>query len=120
MARNEKLRNVVFCVFYKYLCNKKFNTRYLVITRIRAIAQAISRWLPNSASRVRAKVRTCGVCGGQSNTGAGFLRVFRPPLQILIQPTPILSSASNIRGWYNRPIGGRRAKWTQSHLTPRN
>jgi hypothetical protein len=24
-----------------------------------------------------------------------------------------------IRGWYNRPVSGRRTKWTQSHPTPR-
>jgi hypothetical protein len=24
------------------------------------------------------------------------------------------------RGWHNRPVGGRRTKWTQTHLTPRN
>jgi hypothetical protein len=29
-------------------------------------------------------------------------------------------SSSIIRGWYNRPISGRRTKWTQSHPTPRN
>jgi hypothetical protein len=30
------------------------------------------------------------------------------------------SSPSIIRSWYNRPISGRRTKWTQSHPTPRN
>jgi hypothetical protein len=29
-------------------------------------------------------------------------------------------SSSIIRGWYNRPISGRRTKWTQSRPTPRN
>jgi hypothetical protein len=24
------------------------------------------------------------------------------------------------RGWYSRPVSGRRTKWTQSHPTPRN
>jgi hypothetical protein len=42
-----------------------------------AVAQAVSRWLPTAAARV---------CGGQSGTGAGFLRVFRFLLAIIIPP----------------------------------
>jgi hypothetical protein len=38
----------------------------------RAIAQAVSSRLPTAADRVRARVRLCGICGGQSSTGAGF------------------------------------------------
>jgi hypothetical protein len=38
----------------------------------RAVAQAVSRWLPTAAARVRVRA-ACGVCGGQSSTGAGFL-----------------------------------------------
>jgi hypothetical protein len=53
----------------------------------RAVAQAVSRWLPTAAARVR--VRTaCGVRGGQSGTGAGFLRVFRFPLPIIPPISP--------------------------------
>jgi hypothetical protein len=84
-----------------------------------AIAQAVSPRLPVAAARVRAKFKSCGICGGQSGTGAGFLRVFRFPLPILIPLTPPHSSSYIIRGWYNRPISGRRTKWTQSHHTPR-
>jgi hypothetical protein len=39
----------------------------------RAIAQAVSRWLPTAAARVRARVLSCGICGGQTGAGAGFL-----------------------------------------------
>jgi hypothetical protein len=53
----------------------------------RAIAQAASRWLPTAAARVRSQVRSCGISGGQSGTEAGFLRVLRFPLPILILPT---------------------------------
>jgi hypothetical protein len=51
----------------------------------RAVTQAVSRWLPTAAARVRIQA-ACGVCGGQSGTGAGFLRVLRFPLPIIIPP----------------------------------
>jgi hypothetical protein len=95
--------------------------QYLVLSsgKGRAIAQAVSRRLPTAAARVRSQVRSCGICGGQSGAAAGFLRVLRFHLPILIPPTTPHSS-SIIWGWYNRPNIGRRTKWTQSHPTPRN
>jgi hypothetical protein len=92
---------------------------YLHVDRGRGRAQAASRWFPTAAARVRAQVRSCGICGEQSGTGAGFLRVLQFPLTILIPPTAPHSS-DIVRGWYNRPISGRRTEWTQSHPTPRN
>jgi hypothetical protein len=50
----------------------------------RAAAQTVSRWLPTPAARVRV-LAACGVCGGQSGIGAGFLRVLRFPLPIIHQ-----------------------------------
>jgi hypothetical protein len=70
----------------------------------RAIAQAVSRRLPTAAARVRARVWSCGICGGQSGTGAGFLRVLRFPLPIFIPPITSQSPSSIIWGWYNRPV----------------
>jgi hypothetical protein len=82
----------------------------------RAIAQAVSGRLPTAAAQVRARVRSCGIYGGQSGTGAGFLRVLPFPLPIRILPFAPQSS-SIIWGWYNRPNSDRSTKWTHSHLT---
>jgi hypothetical protein len=72
--------------------------------RGRAIAQALSRSLPTAAARIRARVRSCGICGGQSGTGAGFLRVLPFPLPNFIPPVAPQSPSSIIWGWYNRPV----------------
>jgi hypothetical protein len=70
--------------------------------RGRAIAQAVSRWLPIAAARVRSRVWSSGICGGQSGAGAGFLRVLRFPLPIFIPPIAPQSPSPIIWGWYNR------------------
>jgi hypothetical protein len=58
----------------------------------RALAQAVSRWLPTAAARVRVRA-ACGVCGGQRGTGAGFLRVLRFPLPNIPPISPSSKSA---------------------------
>jgi hypothetical protein len=70
----------------------------------RAIAQAVSRWLPTTVARVLARVLSSRICGGESGTGADFLRVLRFPLPILIPPIALLSPSSIIWGCYNRPV----------------
>jgi hypothetical protein len=52
----------------------------------RAIAQAVSRWLPAAAARVRARVWSIGICGEENGSGSGFLRVLQFPLPIFIPP----------------------------------
>jgi hypothetical protein len=59
------------------------------------IAHSVSRRLPTAAARFRVQLRSCGICGGHSGTGAGFLRVLRFPLPILIPPTAPLVQYAN-------------------------
>jgi hypothetical protein len=81
----------------------------------RAVAQAVRRWLPTAAARVRVQA-ACGVCGGQSGTGAGvFSEYFGFPCQI---STPNFSIIIITRGWHDRSIGGPSAEWTQLDSTP--
>jgi hypothetical protein len=84
----------------------------------RAIAQAVRRRFRTAAARVQAQFRSCEICGGESGTGAGFLRGLRFPLPVLIPPTAPHSS-SVIRGWYNMPVSGGRTKWTQVSPHPK-
>jgi hypothetical protein len=66
----------------------------LLVSAGRAIANAVIRRLPTAVTRVRAQVRLCVICGGQSGTGGGFVRVLRFPLPIFIPPTITHSSSS--------------------------
>jgi hypothetical protein len=59
------------------------------------IAQAVSRQLPTTA----AWVRSCGICGGQSDTWAGFLHTSVSPAK----RSTDCSTFIIILGWYNRP-----------------
>jgi hypothetical protein len=68
----------------------------------RAVVQAVSPWLTTAAARVRARVRSCGICGRQSGAGAGFLRVLWFPLPLFIASIALQSPSSIIWGWYNR------------------
>jgi hypothetical protein len=48
-----------------------------------AIAKTISRCLPTAVARVRFRIRSCGIYGGQSGTRAGFLQLLRFPLLLV-------------------------------------
>lgn len=53
-----------------------------------AVPIAVSCRLATAEARVRARVRSCIICGGQSGTGAGSLRVLRLPLPIIPPMAP--------------------------------
>jgi hypothetical protein len=56
----------------------------------------LSTWNPTAVARVPSQVKSCGICGRQSDREASFLRVLRYPLPILIPPNAPCSSI--IRG----------------------
>jgi hypothetical protein len=70
----------------------------------RAIAQAVSRWLPTAGARVQTRVYPSGICDGQSSGGSGFLQVLRFPLPIFIPPISPQSPSPIIWGLYNSPV----------------
>jgi hypothetical protein len=76
----------------------------------RAIAQAVSRWLPTAAALVRARVWSSGICGGQSGAGADLLQVLQFPLPIFI---PSNSSSSQSPG-----AGTIGQKWPTCRVDP--
>jgi hypothetical protein len=53
----------------------------------RAIAEAVSRWLPTAAARVQSRVWSSEICGGQSGAGAGFVRVRQKKITLKTQAT---------------------------------
>ena len=64
-----------------------FATLVTKVTRKgRAMAEAASRRPLTAEARVRSRVGPCGICGGQSGTGTGFLRVLRFFPVIFIPP----------------------------------
>jgi hypothetical protein len=49
-----------------------------------AVAQAVSRrLLATATAQIRPLIKSCGICGGQSGTGAGILGVLRFLLPII-------------------------------------
>jgi hypothetical protein len=64
-----------FCLL-RYNAVQSIAAFFALLVLGRALAQAVIRWLPTAAARVRVRA-ACGVCGGQSGTEAGFLRVLR-------------------------------------------
>jgi hypothetical protein len=72
----ERKRGTLCNVFYTVCETDSFGVTSILG---RAIAQAVSRWLPTAAVRGSRPGRRVGFCG-QSGAGEGFLRVLRFPL----------------------------------------
>jgi hypothetical protein len=65
-----------------------------------ARAQAVSGWLPTAVAWVCVWT-ACGVCGGQSGTGAGFLQVVWFPLPIIPSISPSSFFFLIFLNWYS-------------------
>jgi hypothetical protein len=81
----------------------------------RAVAQAVSRWLPTAAARVRVRAGMWGLWWTKRHWGR-----FSPSTSV----SPASHHSTNFSiiiitlGGHNRPIGGRSAEWTQFGLHP--
>jgi hypothetical protein len=62
------------------------------------ISQTVSHRLPTAGAGGRTQVRSCGICGAQSDSAAGFGRVrpFPPPIHILPTSPHSLITLSSI------------------------
>jgi hypothetical protein len=86
---------LIFCIHFPsiphaccmYLELKRGVKIWITFAIGRPVAQAVSRWLPTASARVRVRA-ACGVCCGQSGTGAVFLRVLWFPLPIIPPISP--------------------------------
>jgi hypothetical protein len=80
----------------------------------RAVAQAVSRWFPTAAARVRVRA-------GMWDLWWTKRHWFRFCPSTSVSPANHSTNFSIIiitRVWHNRPIGGRSAEWTQLDSIP--
>jgi hypothetical protein len=82
----------------------------------RAITQAVSPWRPTAAARVRARIRSCGICGGKVALVHVFSQYFGFACQLSFHR--LLHTLIIIRDWYSRQNSGRCNEWTQFDPTP--
>jgi hypothetical protein len=81
----------------------------------RAITQAVSRWLPTTAVRVRTRSGHVGFVVDKVALGQVFSEYFGSPANHLSTEFSVIRIT---RGRYNRQIGGGGAEWTQLDSTP--
>jgi hypothetical protein len=71
-------------IFFYYLKRgiskgRAYRVRAMLIAS-HAVAQSVSRRLTTMAARVRARIRSCGICSGENGAGASFIRILWFPL----------------------------------------
>jgi hypothetical protein len=76
----------------------------------RAVAEAVSRWLPTATAPVRVRTVHVGFVINKAALGQVFSEYSVSPAN---HHSTNFSSIIFIRGWYSRSIGGRSAVWTQ-------
>jgi hypothetical protein len=70
---------------------------YIHIYRAKlTVGRGVSLRVPTAVARVRAPVRSNGICGGQSGTGTGFLRVLRFSLPIIPPTDPFIRGSTEL------------------------
>jgi hypothetical protein len=69
-------------------------TVILNVIRGHAVTQVVSHRLPAPAARIRTRISSCGICSGQSGSGASLLRVLLFPLPIIPPTAPHPSSGA--------------------------
>jgi hypothetical protein len=73
-------------------------------------SSGVIRRLRTVAARVRDQVNSWVICVRQSGPGAGYLRVLKFPLPILI-PQSAPQSCTMVWGWWNRPVSQSVSQW---------
>jgi hypothetical protein len=102
---SQPIRNCCYmCKNHDRLCVPvHFNMTVCMRMSGRAMAQAVSRRPLTAESWVRARVYPCGICGGQSGTGAGFSPSFSVfPCQY--NSTVVLCTHISSGGWIICPL----------------
>jgi hypothetical protein len=81
-----------------------------IIQQGRAVAQAVIRWLPTAAARVRVRAEHVGFVVDEAALEQVFSKYFCFPCQSSFYQILHHHNHQGLEKW---PIGGRSAEWTQ-------